>query len=326
MKVIQSRIYIEKANEGAVIQDRTSLLVWFLSVLKWKELGYEPILYTDEKTKTEFDKLGLSKLYTEVNILENPDNVNVEVFWASSKIFSIRQFINEHPDEEFIISDLDFIPLKDPKEFASDSNSIVAFYPEYKEMYPDIKYIKFNPEYKLPDFFKGDIDPINTCLLYIQKNCLSIFKDYLSIEENFISYHYNFESGQVSNDLMIFIEQRMFTEYLKYNDINIDFMNPPNKSVFNINGLHTGPYKSIEKAEYWKWISWYLKIIKKIDESVYESIISLDLYTDIKTIINEKGGIYKNKKGEEITIENFCWDKLEYPKAFEDIYDSNWNS
>ena len=326
MKVIQSRIYIEKANEGSVIQDRTSLLVWFLSVLKWKELGYEPVLYTDEKTKTEFDKLGLSKLYNEVNIIENSNNVNVEVFWASSKIFSIRQFINEHPNEEFIISDLDFIPLKDPKEFASDSNSIVAFYPEYKEMYPDVDYIKFNPKYKLPNFFKGDIDPINTCLLYVQKNCLSIFKDYLSIEEDFISYHYNFESGQVSNDLMTFVEQRLFTEYLKYNDINIDFMNPPTKSVFNVNGLHTGPYKSIEKTEYWKWIIWYFKVLKDLDESIYESIISLDIYSDIKEIIENREGIYINKNSKETKIENFNWDTLEYPRAFVDIYDPVWNS
>lgn len=325
MKVIQSRIYIEKANEGNIIQDRTSLLAWFLSVMKWKELGYEPVLYTDEITKAEFDKLGLSQLYDEVNIIDINSNVNTDVFWASSKIFSIRQFMNKYPNEEFVISDLDFIPLKDPKGFVFEK-SIVTFYTDYKEMYADINELNFNKNYKLPDFFTGNVDPINTCLLYIPKDLIGIFENYLTMEEEFINYNYNFESGEMSNDLMAFVEQRLFTEYLVSNNININFMNPVDKSVFNTSGLHTGPYKSIEKTEYWKWIIWYFKIIKESNKDIYNSIISLDLYKDIKDIIDNGGGEYTNKKDKVIKIENFDWNTLEYPRAFEDIYDPVWNS
>lgn len=325
MKVIQSRFYIEKANEGSVIQDRTSLLVWFLSVMKWKELGYEPYLYTDEITKEKFDELGLTPLYDNVIVLSKED-VNTEVFWASSKILSAKKFMESYPNEEFIISDLDFVPLTDPKTFASSEDSLVTFYPEYLKMYSPLEYLKINPEYTLPEFFTGKVDPINTCFLYIQKNNLELFSNYLDIELDFMNYHYDFESGQISNDLMIFIEQQMFTEYLVSNNITIDFTNPENKSVFNINGLHTGPYKSIEKVEYFKWIIWYLKMIKELNVDTYNNIISLELYSDIKEIIDNKSGEYTNKKDSKIKIEDFSWDTLEYPRAFEDIYDPAWNS
>ena len=216
MKVIQSRFYIEKANEGSVIQDRTSLLVWFLSVMKWRELGYEPYLYTDKATKEKFDEIGFSSLYDNIIILENKD-INTEVFWASAKILSAKKFMESYPNEEFIISDLDYIPLKDPKLFVSNNNSLVAFYPEYLPMYSPIEYLKINPDYTMPDFFTGTVDPINTCMLYIQKNNLELFDNYLDIELDFMNYHYDFESSQISNDLMIFVEQQMFTEYLVHN-------------------------------------------------------------------------------------------------------------
>lgn len=74
MKVIFSRIYIDKANEGSPIQDRTSLLVWYLSALKWKQLGYETILYTDERTKEAFDELGLSSCYDEVKMIKSEES------------------------------------------------------------------------------------------------------------------------------------------------------------------------------------------------------------------------------------------------------------
>ena len=35
-------------------------------------------------------------------------------------------------------------------------------------------------------------------------------------------------------------------------------------------------------------------------------------------------GKYINTKGEEIEINGFNWDTLQYPRAFEDIYDPIW--
>ncbi len=240
--------------------------------------------------------MGLSQLYDDIIILDNFNDINKEVFWASAKIMSAKKFMEDNPNEEFIISDLDYIPLKDPKDFALSNNNIVAFYPEYLGMYAPVKNIKFNPDYVMPSFFTGNINPINTCMLYIQKNNLEMFKNYLDIEEDFMNYHYDFINGSSANDLMTFVEQRLFAEYLAHNNIHIDFVAPANKSVFNINGMHTGVYKSIEKSEYLKWIIWWFKLIKESDEDIFNSIINLDLYSDFKEIIDNGKGEYTNKK------------------------------
>ena len=324
MKVIQSRFYIPNANEGNIIQDRTSLLVWFLSVIKWKELGYEVVLYTDSTTRAKFDELGLSKYYNEIVELEENETVNTKVFWASAKILSAKKFMEEHPNEEFMISDLDFIPLKDPVTFVQGDNDLVTFYGEYIQMYNSLDKMDINPEYTLPSFYTGKVDPINTCLLYIRESLLDLFSQYLDIELEFMQYHQDYISGSSANDLMCFAEQRLFTEYLVFNDIKVTFVNPVNKSVFNVNGLHTGVYKTLEKTEYWKWIIWYLKILKEQYPDTYKEIINLELYQDVKQIIEDGGGTYKDKLNNETEIKDFNWETLEYPRAFEDIYDPAW--
>lgn len=369
MKVIFSRIYIEKANEGSPIQDRTSLLVWYLSALKWKKLGYETILYTDETTKKAFDELGLSDCYDMVKMIEVDDSIEEDVFWACAKLLAEKQFMNEYPDEEFIISDLDFIPMVDPMTFKNANNNIITFYREYWQSYCPLEYLGLNPEWKMPEYFTGKVDPLNVCMLHISKENRQILNEYLDIAINFMHMHKEFINGEKANNLMVFIEQRLFTEYLESLSIPIITTSPYNKSIFNIVGMHTGPYKSIEKREYWKWIIWYFKMLKDEFEDTFESIIVLPLYEDIKDII-ENGGIYVDKTGketyigidpsefedvseevsdeyydgEDITEESesedtesevsdeevieepfiFDWNNLEYPRAFEDIYDPIW--
>lgn len=136
-----------------------------------------------------------------------------------------------------------------------------------------------------------------------------------------MQYHQDYISGSSYNDLMCFVEQRLFAEYLASNKIEFTFVNPANKTMFNVNGLHTGVYKFLEKTEYWKWIIWYFKILKEQYPDTYEEIINLELYEDFKKIIDDGNGIYKDKLGKEIEIKDFSWDTLEYPRAFEDIYD-----
>lgn len=324
MKVLFSRLYNPKVNNGSIIQDRTSLLAWVLSALKWKEFGYELFFYTDVTTKEEFEKLGILKLYDEVKIIESDYDVNEEVFWACSKILSEKQFVEEYPDEEFMVSDLDFIPLKDPLSFKTTDNELLIFYREYLPVYCPLEFLGLNSEYTLPTFFTGKVDPINACFLYIQKTNLEMFKQYLDIEIDFMCSHKEFISDLNANDLMMFVEQRLFTEYLVSNDIPITPISPKNKSVFNTSGMHTGPYKTIENTDYWKWNIWWLKILKEEFQDTYEEIISLELYSDIKEIIDNCEGEYTNKVNNKTKIKDFDWDTLEYPRAFEDIYDEKW--
>lgn len=323
MKVIFSRVKVPYMD---IIQDRTALLVWFLSVLKWKQLGFETVFYTDEETKNELSEVGLVDLYDEVHIL-NQENIKDDVFWAHAKILSAKDFVTNYPDEEFIISDMDFIPLKNPCNFYKGGKELVVFYREYKQMYTAIENLKLNDDYQFPKYFTGDVDPINACQLLVHKEMLPDFKEYLNYELEFMNHYKNdFVSGKISNDIMIFLEQRLFTEFLvNEKGYTVVETSPQYKSVFNTSGLHTGPYKSLELAEYYKWIIWYLKMLREEFTDVYESIIHLDLYDDFRQIIEDGKGTHTNKKKKETYIEEFSWDTLEYPRAFEDIYDPVWN-
>lgn len=123
---------------------------------------------------------------------------------------------------------------------------------------------------------------------------------------------------------MIFLEQRLFMEYLKSNNFEVTYIMPKNMSVFNVNGIHTGCYKFLEKADHWKWNIWWLKLIKEELPDVYNGIIKLDLYSDIKKIIDDGNSKYTNTNDRTIEIKDFSWDDLEYPRTFEDIYDPVW--
>ena len=202
MKVIFSRVNIPHMD---IIQDRTSLLVWFLSALKWKQLGFEIIFYTDEETKNELSKVGLVGLYDEVRIL-NKINIKDDIFWSYAKILSANEVVTNYPDEEFIISDMDFIPLKNPCDFYNGGKEIVVFYKEYKEMYEPIENLNVNDDYVFPKYFTGNTDPINACNFLVHKQLLPDFKEYLEYELEFMDqYKDNFVSGKRSNEIMIHI-------------------------------------------------------------------------------------------------------------------------
>lgn len=324
MNVIFSRVKVPHMD---IIQDRTSLLVWFLSVLKWKQLGFETVFYTDMETKNALSEVGLIDLYDEVHILDN-ENIKDDVFWAHAKILSAKEFIDSHPDEEFMLSDMDFIPLKNPCEFYKGGKELVVFYREYKQMYAPIDRLNLNDDYAFPTYFTGDVDPINACQLLVHETMLQDFKEYLDYELDFMDkYKNDFVSGQISNDIMVFLEQRLFTEFLvNEKDYTVVETSPRYKSVFNTSGIHTGPYKSLELAEYYKWVIWYLKMLREEFTDVYNHIIQLELYGDFRQIIEDGKGVYVNKNKNETPIENFSWESLKYPKAFEDIYDPVWNS
>ena len=67
-------------------------------------------------------------------------------------------------------------------------------------------------------------------------------------------------------------------------------------------------------------------MLKEEFPETYESVITNELFSDIKEIVDVGKGTYKNKAEKETEIIKFSWDSLEYPKAFEDIYDPVWNS
>lgn len=319
MKVIQSRIYNELANDGSAIQDRMSLMVWFLSVLNWKKLGYEPVLYTDQTTKEEFEKHGLAQLYSEIVDIGDIQ-ADEKVFWASSKLYSVKKFMEDHPGEDFIVSDLDFIPFKDPMEFAA--GDILAYHTEYWQSYKPINELNLSEDYALPDWVSGTENPVNTSVLYFKDK--DMMKELMDVQFEFMTKNGIFTDTHEANDSMVFIEQRVLGEFAAHKGLKFSFMAKEGKSTFNVNAMHTGPYKRMEKSDYWKWNIWYLKMLREDFPETYELIISNELFEDIKGIIDAGEGTYKDKNGKETIIDEFSWDTLEYPRAFEDMYDPIW--
>lgn len=89
----------------------------FASVIQWKK--HHPDFYcelhADELTISKFKELGSIKLWDNVELVKKNTAVNKSVFWASSKLQSLR-FIKE----PVIIMDNDFIVYKSFKEFIKD--------------------------------------------------------------------------------------------------------------------------------------------------------------------------------------------------------------
>ena len=319
MKVIQSRIYNELANDGSIIQDRMSLMVWFLSVINWRKLGYEPVLYTDQITKAEFEKYGLAQFYSEI-IDIGEISTDEKVYWASSKLYSVKKFMETYPDEDFIVSDLDFIPFKDPMQFVT--GDVLTYHTEYWQAYKAIDELNLSADYTLPEWITGKVNPVNTSVLYFKDK--ELMKELMDIQFDFMEKNNVFTNASDANDLMTFIEQRVLGEFLAYKGKTISFMAAEGKSVFNVNGMHTGPYKRMEKSDFCKWNFWYLKMIREESMDVYNTLINNELFKDIKEIIDAGEGTYTDKNGKKTEIKDFNWDTLEYPRAFEDMYDPVW--
>ena len=136
MKVIQ----VMAKNNDHVCDSHfglSSLLVTFLSVLKWKSFGHTVKLYVDEHFKEVFQNYGLLELYDEVddtyfteNDLYESFDIKKEYFWAFSKLF-----IYMKEKDNFIMSDLDFIPLQDFHNIIDESKDYIY----YKEILDKLK-------------------------------------------------------------------------------------------------------------------------------------------------------------------------------------------
>ena len=113
MRVIHSRKKVW--DKDYAFQDKFQLLVWILSILKWKNLGYETVLYTDNEVLEKIKEVGFEHLYDEINTeyLENKENIkNIDFwcFWAMPKILSLKSEIEKGYNS--IMADIDVVPIK----------------------------------------------------------------------------------------------------------------------------------------------------------------------------------------------------------------------
>lgn len=291
MRVIQSRIFIRFFGSEEKSINRTALLVWYLSAIRWRKLGYTPVFYADETIKQIMDEYFLTELYDEINVdmlnAIDEEKVNKTAFWAVSKLLS---FANE--TEPCIVSDIDIVPWKDPI-YLINTNDIVCFKKEFPEMFAyDIKPEEISvPEgYRFPGWFSWKAQPLNAGIMYIKNNRFK--KLYLDEAFKYIENNHNDKTN--SNTItMCFAEQRIIGEIAETFKQKVGCYQPPLSRAISKDVWHTYRFKTSEDTDDFHWNMHYLKTLRDEDELYFTKIIQLPIFSDLKEYIDEYGWEYQ---------------------------------
>ena len=297
MKVIQ---VMTRNNENFynLNLNLSSQLVMFLSVLKWKSFGYTVKLYVDDYFKQIFTENGLINLYDEVddkyfveNNLYEEYNINKKYFWAFSKLFV---YLNEK--DNFIMSDLDFIPLKDFHDII-DENKNYVYYREIIDeiLYPNNDKLKSASDYTFPEWMTWKENPVNTAIVYLADKKL---KDLYISEAIRYAQNNNITDNDPYNRNMIFAEQRLLSECAKYLNIDLNSIKSNYETICNPREIHYYCYKIVDakKNNLDNWVLYLLDKLYQEFNDVYSNVIELPEYAIYKDIINSKGFEYRIPK------------------------------
>ena len=292
MRVIHARKRIQEIDWG--VKNKFNLLVWILSVLKWKELGNEVVLYADNKTLEDLKEFGIDTLYDEVNtdLLENSnlcDNIDFYYFWAMPKIISLYHETKELGNN-VLVSDQDVVPTSDVSRLYNLANVLVwsnkEFY-ENEHLYPKLDCLSLPNNYCLPTWFSGKTKPLNTGVIHFRKKedaveyCNEVFK-YVINNKN--------QKKNSKAVAMCNAEQRMIGEFLRNKRYTYATLQPANEGLFNRNAFHTHGYKNIVNND--NGVQWHcslLKMIKDCDKKFYVKLINHDFFKEEKEYINKNG-------------------------------------
>jgi hypothetical protein len=311
MKVIQSRISIPEISLKVI--NRTGLLVWYLSAIKWKKFGFDLKFYADTRTKEFMDSHLLTELYDEVDIETmnsidsmTKDDIERELgpedkkiftryFWAITKILSHKVELETNP-ENIIVSDIDLIPMINPMQMI-ESSDIFVFKKEFVEM---SAYKNYNAEtlskpqgYSFPNWFSWVAQPLNVGVLHIKSKKMR--KLYIEEAMKFM-YNNKNENKNDSAETMCFPEQRLLGELATTFRQRVASFQPPVSKSFNENCWHTYQFKFLEDQDLYDWNMHYLKVIKDEDPIFFEKLRDLSEFKDFFSIIDEKGFEYEVPK------------------------------
>jgi hypothetical protein len=291
MKVIHSRISVSDRELTG-----SELLVWYLSVLQWKRLGYTTKIYVDDTNLQYIKDKKLYDLYDEVdstyfnntNGFFTKHDIDKSHFWASSKIFLL-----ENETEPCIVSDHDFIPFAEiPLE-----SDIVVYHVEKmrKDSYYDYnRYtLAYNTSsYSIPEWFTFEQLPFNTSICYINNE--EVKKQY--IEEAYKYTVNNFCQCENPSVDMIYIEQRFLSELCNYLNISTStLINLSEVSFINERYFHMIVHKDVDNSikfnnKYPN--SWHIYLLDKLNKyfpEAYETVINMEEFSEDKEYIEANG-------------------------------------
>lgn len=290
MRIVHARKKVFKTD--AAFENKFILLVWALSAIKWKQFGNDMIMYTDKETLNNMKKFGLDTLYDEINtdLFENGSickNINFDYFWAMPKILSLH-YETYHLGNNVLVSDQDVVPTSDFSRLYDMCDVLVWSNKEYvedKRLYPNLDKLSLPEDYKLPEWFTGKTQPLNTGVIHFRKKEDAI--EYCDEVIKYVSNNKN-DKNNVRAITMCNAEQRMIGEFLNHKDYSYMTVQPVNEGLFNKNAFHVHGYKNIiNNKNGLEWHLKFLKMIKECNETYYNTLLQLDLFKEEKEILQK---------------------------------------
>lgn len=298
-RVIHSRKKVKEIDD--IFTNKFSLTTWILSILKWKEFGDSVVFYCDNGTYEKLKEFEIDKLYDEVNveILESCDicgEIHFEYYWAMSKFLAYENEIKNLGNNP-IIADTDVVPMRDLSGMLNLADILIWSNKEYlvhTTVYPKLSELSLPEGYEIPFWFTGDEKPLNTGILYFRNKDNAL--DYIDHVEAWVKGNKNEKNNNLSMT-MCNAEQRMLGELAHHRNWGYFTVQPINKGIFNSYAFHTHGYK-----DYWErglskfksevaqqWILNFLLMIRKLNPSYFNKLLSFDLFKEEKEYFNKNG-------------------------------------
>ena len=282
MRIIHTRKRVFKKDSA--FHNKFTLLVWILSILKWKQYG-EMVLYCDPETLEDIKYFGFDHLYDEINTtyLVDPKvcrGINFSDYWAMPKLLALRHEMLDL-GHTVIVSDQDVVPIRDPS-FLLQGDVAVWSDREHVELpgiYPALINLSLPVGFKLPAWYTGKAKPLNTGILYFKDK--EIVRQYTDIALSMARNNKNLLKNTCCQT-MCNAEQRTLGELVKHKNLIVRYMQARGDGLFGYNGFHTHGYKIRVKRD-GRTLNWHLHIlqlIKECDESMYNTLINHEWFQE----------------------------------------------
>lgn len=307
MRVIHTRKKIYEDRPIDFSKNKFLLLIWVLSILKWKQLGHQPILYTDNSTLEEIKKYGFEKLYDEINVdlfdnYEKGKNICYEVFWAMPKMLAYYYELNDLGNR-VLMCDTDLVPTTPNfNRLLNIADVLVWSNKEFKEftsIYAKKSSLTTPKGYKFPEWFTFKARPLNTGIIYFKKNNMALeYLDEVFKQCDYKENEIDLENGFCNS--MFHIEQRTISEFIKGKNLTYTTMQPINEGLYNKNGCHVfGDKPLLTNDKSFEWCLHLLLCVKECNQEMFDELIENQVFSKEKEYFKENGYVCKKIKSLE---------------------------
>lgn len=237
MRAVQAYLRIGERDLCA-FKNEFDLLVWKLSVVRNRKLGFETVLYTVEDDKEYLEAAGIAKLYDEVNYepRRKLDGVDLTRFWAAIKFVALEEELRKGTD--FFMVDTDLVFTNDEIKSALEENDCLFWLnAEPLSRYVDLATMRVPPRFKYPRWVNPRLRPFNTAIIYCKDK--RPLKDWVDLAWKFMIGH------PVKEDMaqMITVEQRFIHSALAKYGIEPKFF----CSIYRGQGNYSNPFDVKDK-------------------------------------------------------------------------------